>query len=126
MREGLYDLAAQVTGPERAQAEQMIQYQQELEIVPGKAVSADFDPQKTPNLDPDELFRLAWNRDPTQVAWLKGEQPQSQDVLGRIQDGLRDTLGRLPGGKDKEQQLQDLATAGRSRRPSSGVSTRRS
>jgi cell wall-associated NlpC family hydrolase len=110
MRERLYDMAAQVEGPERAVAEQIIQAQQEMEVVPGKAVPADMDLVRRPDLDPEELFRLAWNRDPTQVAWLKGEQPQSQDLLGKIHDGLREVLGRAPGGKDKEQQLQDLRT----------------
>ena len=108
MRGRLYDMAAQVEGPERDEAEQIIQAQQEQEVVPGRAVPADLDLVRHPELDPEELFRLAWNRDPTQVAWLKGETPKSQDLLGKIQDGLREALNRAPGGKDKEQQLQQL------------------
>ena len=108
MREMLYEMAGRVEGPERELAETMIQAQQEMEIVPGRAVPADLDLEKNPHLDVEELFRLAWNRDPSQVAYLKGEPTtESKDVLGKINDGIREWLGRQPG-REKEQELTNL------------------
>ena len=107
LREALYDMAGEVEGPERKVIEEMIQKQQEMEIVPGKAQPADLN---RVDLDPKELFRLAWNRDPAEIARLKGEKvPAKDDLLGQVTETIRDTLERRPGF-DKLKQLGDMRT----------------
>ena len=61
-----------------------------------------------PDLDDDELYRLAWNRDPDEIARIQGTQPPATDMLGSATQFMQQHLLASPVGKDQTQQLAAL------------------
>ena len=68
--------------------------------MPGRAVPAGPDLGPPPRTGSrGAVCGWLWNRDLTQVAWLKGETPKSQDLLARSRTASREALKPRAGGQ---------------------------
>lgn len=96
-------LAGIPDGPKKDAIQQELQRLRKYKVVPGGDVSSDL--QDRQDLDMDELVRLSWNRDPHEIARLKGTLPPPQGLLEQAGTAVREALDR-PAGYDEAQRLQ--------------------
>jgi len=86
---------AHLSPEDRAKYTQQLNWLDQQTMVGGTDAPADM--QARPDLDRDELFRLAWNRDPQQIAELQGQQPPDESIQGQIGGAIEALLTRRPG-----------------------------
>ena len=92
-------------GPEKDRLQGELNYLLSQDITSGSPTQpADLTPEQAPNAD--ELYRLAWNRDPGEVDRYKGTAPQPEG-LGGVLDSVRRAIQNPPGGSD-DKALQAL------------------
>jgi hypothetical protein len=99
LREQQMDLLAGIPEGDKKEAlRKEIQELQKYRVVSGGEVSSDLSDR--PELDIDELIRLAWNRDPAEIARLKRTAPEPTTWQDMLAGKIREAVDRPPGYDD--------------------------
>ena len=112
LHENLQKLITERTGlsdEDKAKYAQQLQWLDRQTIVGSTKAPADIEGR--PDLNVDELMRLAWNRDPTEIERIKGTRSKAdwtQDPWGAAGQSLDDVLLRPSPGSDATRQLATL------------------
>ena len=105
--QGLIDNRPDLSTEERAKYESQLRWLDNQTVVAGTLSDADLSGR--PDLDTGELMRLAWNRDPNEIARIKGGgQPTPTDPLEWGQQTVDEILLRPSPNKDAARQISTL------------------
>jgi flagellum-specific peptidoglycan hydrolase FlgJ len=104
-REQLDSLIPQDASPEEQQRlRAQIQWLDDKQTTAGTDAPADL--VGRPDLDPNELYRLAWNRYPEQISQIKGTQPEPTDFGQTLTQKVLPHL--TAGGQSADKQVANL------------------
>lgn len=105
--QGLIDSRPDLSVEDRAKYASQLRWLDNQTVVAGTLSDADLSGR--PDLNTDELMRLAWNRDPQELARIKaGGNPDPNDFAEWAKQGIDQWLLRPSPGKDATQQISSL------------------